>query len=165
MNYLKDFIFLNLITLLPRFHFDQFLRPFLLKLSGASIGKRTKIKSGLIVEPFGMSSNISIGSNVFINTNCRFATRSPITIGDFVSIGPNVNFETVNHFLSHDKKIKTESKPIVISNHVWIGSGVIVLPGVQIESGSIVAAGSVVTRDVPANTMVGGVPAKKLRDL
>ena len=88
-----------------------------------------------------------------------------ITIGKNVLVGPRVMFETVNHGLIFipDKGRDTSTRPIVISDEVWIGAGAIILQGVTVGRGSVIAAGAVVNKDVEAWTLVGGVPAKLIR--
>ena len=109
--------------------------------------------------------NITVGKNVFINTGCRFQDQGGITIGDGVQIGHNVVLATLNHNEDPAKRFQTHPAPIVIGDNVWLAANVTVTPGVTIGEGAIVAAGAVVTRDVPANTVVGGVPAKVIRGI
>lgn len=108
---------------------------------------------------------ISIGKNVFINTSCMFMDRGGITIEDKVLIGPKVNLITENH--PEDPKLRryVYAKPIHIKKGAWIGVGATVLPGVTIGENAIVAAKAVVTKDVPDNTIVGGIPAKVIRKI
>lgn len=107
--------------------------------------------------------NITIGKNVFLNTSCHFQDQGGITIGDGTLIGHNVVLATLNH--NEDPALRDELRPapIVIGKRVWIGANATVTPGVTIGDGAIVAAGAVVTKDVPPNTIVGGVPARILR--
>ncbi|WP_024294083.1 sugar O-acetyltransferase [Lacrimispora indolis] len=109
--------------------------------------------------------NITIGKNVFINSGCRFQDQGGISIGDGALIGHNVVMATLNHDLAPKKRSTLHPAPIVIGENVWIGSNATVLPGVTIGDGAVIAAGAVVTKDVPANTIVGGVPAKVLRNI
>ena len=106
--------------------------------------------------------NIHIGKNVFINSGCRF---QGIYIGDNVLIGHNVVLATLNHNENPQNRGNLIPSPIVIGNDVWIGSSVTILPGVTIGDGAIIAAGAVVTKDVAKNTVVGGVPARYIRDV
>ncbi len=106
-----------------------------------------------------IGKNITVGKGVFINTGCHFGDQGGITIGDDTLFGSNVVLATVNHDLDPAKRRTVHPAPIVIGRNVWIGSSVTIVPGVTIGDGAIVAAGAVVTRDVPPNTMVGGVPA------
>ncbi|MDG5490136.1 DapH/DapD/GlmU-related protein [Psychroserpens sp. SPM9] len=126
------------------------------------------ILSPIFIAPLGRSGNISIGKNTFINMSCRFACpNAKITIGDNVAIGPNVLFETVNHGLIHDdiKGRGTIYKPITVKDKVWIGAGAIILQDVTIGEGAVICAGAVVTKDVDAYCIYGGVPAKKIKTI
>jgi acetyltransferase-like isoleucine patch superfamily enzyme len=109
--------------------------------------------------------NIKVGKNVFVNHACTFMDRGGITIEDDVLIGPRVNLITTGHPISPVNRKATISNPIVIKKNAWLGAGAIVTPGVTIGENSIVAAGAVVTKDVPANTIVAGVPAKKIKSI
>ena len=109
--------------------------------------------------------NIHIGKRVFINMGCKFQDQGGIFIGDGALIGHNVVLATLNHAMSPNHRGTMIPAPIHIGRNVWIGSNATVLPGVTIGDGAIVAAGAVVTRDVPENTIVGGVPARVMRHL
>ena len=109
--------------------------------------------------------NIHIGKNVFINSGCRFQDQGGIYIGDNVLIGHNVVLATLNHNENPQKRGNIIPSPIVIGNDVWVGSSVTIVPGVTIGDGAIIAAGAVVTKDVAKNTVVGGVPARYIRDV
>jgi acetyltransferase-like isoleucine patch superfamily enzyme len=109
--------------------------------------------------------NILIGKNVFFNTGCSFQDRGGITIGDGTMIGMNVTIATLNHGLSLDTRNTTYPSPVNIGENVWIGSNATILPGVTIGDNSVVAAGAVVTKDVPENTVVAGVPAKVVKKI
>lgn len=109
--------------------------------------------------------NIHIGKNVFINMGCKFQDQGGIFIGDGALIGHNVVLATLNHAKSPQDRSSMLPAPIHIGENVWIGANATVLPGVTIGDGAIVAAGAVVTRDIPENTIVGGVPAKVIRTI
>ena len=109
--------------------------------------------------------NIHIGKRVFINMGCKFQDQGGIFIGDGALIGHNVVLATLNHAMSPHNRSTMIPAPIRIGKNVWIGSNAPILPGVTIGDGAIVAAGAVVTRDVPENTIVGGVPARIMRHL
>ena len=109
--------------------------------------------------------NIHIGKHVFINMGCKFQDQGGIFIGDGALIGHNVVLATLNHAMSPRDRSSMVPAPIHIGRNVWIGANATVLPGVTIGDGAIVAAGAVVTKDVPENTIVGGVPAKIIRHL
>lgn len=106
---------------------------------------------------------ITIGKNVFINHACSFLDLGGITIEDNVLIGPRVNLVTENHPSNPAERRSLMTKPIVIRRNAWIGANATILPGVTIGENAIVAAGAVVSKDVPANTIVGGVPAKFIK--
>lgn len=109
--------------------------------------------------------NITLGKNVFINMGCKFQDQGGIFIGDGALIGHNVVLATLNHAMNPQDRGTMIPAPIHIGKNVWIGSNATVLAGVTIGDGAIVAAGAVVTRDVPENTIVGGVPARVIRPL
>lgn len=109
--------------------------------------------------------NITVGKNVFFNTGCSFQDRGGISIGDGTMMGMNVTIATLNHGLPLETRNVTYPSPVIIGDNVWIGSNATILPGVTIGDNSVVAAGAVVTKDVPANTVVAGVPAKELKKI
>lgn len=122
-------------------------------------------KSVCIWPPFytDFGRNIVIGKNVFINSNCTFMDRGGITIGNDTYIAPNVQLTTLNHDYDPEKRHITYSRPITVGEKVWIGMGSIILPGVTIGDGAIVAAGAVAIKDVPPMATVAGVPAKIIK--
>ena len=109
--------------------------------------------------------NITIGKNVFINSCCHFQDQGGIVIGDGALIGHNVILATLNHDFLPEKRATTHPAPIKIGKNVWIGAGVTVVPGVTIGDNSIIAAGAVVTKDVPEMAVVGGVPARVIKQI
>ena len=109
--------------------------------------------------------NIHIEKNVFINSGCRFQDQGGVYIGENSLIGHNVVIATLNHEMDPYHRADIHPKPIHIGKRVWIGSGSILLPGVTIGDNSIVGAGSVVTKDVPPDTIVAGNPAKFIKNL
>ena len=109
--------------------------------------------------------NIHIGKNVFINMGCKFQDQGGIFIEDGALIGHNVVLATLNHAASPKDRGSMIPAPIRIGKNVWVGANAVILPGVTIGDGAIVAAGAVVNRDVPENTVVGGVPAKVIRTI
>ena len=128
------------------------------------IGKPVDESFGLF-PPFctDCGKNITVGKNVFINSGCRFQDQGDITIGDGTLIGHNVVLATLNHGISPDERHDLFPAPIHIGKNVWIGANATVLPGVTIGDNAVIAAGAVVTKDVPANVVVAGVPAKVIR--
>ena len=109
--------------------------------------------------------NLKIGRNVFINSCCQFQDQGGITIGDGTLVGPKTVIATLNHHQNPSKRANLIPKPVVIGKNVWIGANVTILPGVTIGDGAIIAAGAVVNKDVRENTIVGGVPAKYIKDV
>jgi acetyltransferase-like isoleucine patch superfamily enzyme len=123
--------------------------------------------STIIFAPFytNFGRFIQIGKNVFINHACSFLDMGGITIEDEVLIGPKVNLITENHPLNPADRKSLISKPILIKRNAWIGANATILPGVTIGENAVVAAGAVVARDVPDNSIVGGVPAKLIKHI
>ena len=109
--------------------------------------------------------NIHVGRNVFINACCQFQDQGGIYIGDGSLIGHSVVLATLNHGLDPQDRQNLYHAPIRIGRGVWIGAHATVLAGVTIGDNAVVAAGAVVTKDVPADAIVGGVPAKFIRSI
>ncbi|MGT2649792.1 DapH/DapD/GlmU-related protein [Streptococcus troglodytae] len=109
--------------------------------------------------------HIRLGRDVFINKEAFFVDLGGITLEDRVLIGPRVTLITVNHILDPAKRCGLAVKPILIQKNAWLGAGVTVLPGVTIGENAVVGANSTVTKDMPANTIVAGTPARILKSL
>lgn len=109
--------------------------------------------------------NIHVGCNTFINGGCHFQDQGGVYIGDGCLIGHNVVIATLNHELAPARRANLVPAPVRLGDNVWVGSNATILPGVTIGDGSVVAAGAVVTKDVPPMTVVGGVPAKAIRSI
>ena len=109
--------------------------------------------------------HINIGKNVFINFDCTFLALGGITIEDDVLIGPKVSLITENHPLNPQERNGLIGKPIHIKKNAWIGASATILPGVTIGENAVIAAGAVVSKDVPDNTVVGGIPAKFIKTI
>lgn len=111
--------------------------------------------------------NIHVGHDFLSNYNLTILDMAPVTIGNHVMIGPNCGIYTVNHPMTPNgrRQYLAQAKPVTIGNDVWFGGSVTVLPGVTIGNNVVVAAGAVVTKDIPDNTLVAGVPAKPIRSL
>lgn len=109
--------------------------------------------------------HLSIGRNVFINFNCTFLALGGIVIEDNVLIGPDVKIISEGHPLSPAERQSLVPGKICIKQNAWIGAGATILSGISIGENAVVAAGAVVTRDVPANTVVAGIPAKVVRSI
>ncbi|KAA6378725.1 MAG: putative sugar O-acetyltransferase, partial [Streblomastix strix] len=129
----------------------------------------------ILLPPFqaDYGCHISIGSNSFINVNAMLQDTAPITIGDDVKFGPNVSLITAGHSLRFEERQFITgvmenleyALPITVCNGVWIGANVTVMPGVIIGERAVIGAGSVVTRDVPPDTIVAGNPAKVIKTI
>lgn len=129
-----------------------------------------KIGKNCTIEPnfrcdYGM--NIELGDSFYANDDCVILDCAKVSIGNNVMLGPRVNLFTATHPI--DAEIRNAgleyAKPIVIEDNVWIGGNATILPGITIKENSIIAAGAVVTKDVPANSIVGGNPAKLIRKI
>lgn len=130
------------------------------------IGKEIDEHFGLF-PPFttDCGKNINIGKGVFINAGCRFQDQGGITIGDSSLIGHNVVITTLNHSFAPENRGDMIPVPVVIGKRVWIGSNSTILPGVTIGDNAIIGAGSVVTKDIPANMIAVGNPAKVIKSI
>ena len=138
-------------------------RAVLAELLG-TLGDETHITPPLSVD---YGENLHVGARTFINNNLTALDVAAITIGDDCQIGPNVQLLTPTHPIEpQPRRDKLEAaKPITIGDNVWLGGGVIVCPGVTIGSDSVIGAGSVVTRDIPARVVAVGNPARVIREL
>lgn len=144
------------------YHTPEEIRSLMSKLIGKTVDE-----SFAMFPPFytDCGKNITIGKNVFINAGCKFQDQGGITIGDGSLVGHNVVMATLNHDLAPENRSTMYPAPIVAGKNVWIGSNATILAGVAIGDGAVIAAGAVVTKDVPANTIVGGVPAKFIKNV
>ncbi len=145
-----------------RYHEPEELARLMSELIGKPVGEGFGLFPPFYTD-FG--KNITIGANVFINAGCKFQDQGGIIIGDGALIGHNVVLATLNHDLAPEKRQQLHPAPIHIGKGVWIGANATVTSGVTIGDNAVVAAGAVVNRDVPANTVVGGVPAKVIKTL
>lgn len=145
-----------------KYHEPEEVRTLFSKIIGADVDR-----SFCLFPPFytDFGKNIHIGKNVFINSGCHFQDQGGVTIGDGSLIGHNVVLATINHGFDPARRGDNHPAPIVIGKNVWIGSNATVLPGVIIGDGAIVAAGAVVTKNVSTNTVVGGVPARIIKNI
>lgn len=124
--------------------------------------------SFFLIPPFYTTGgpDMTIGRNVFVNQNCTFYDLGGLEIGDDVMIGPNVSLITSGHPMApSQRRAGVTAAPIKIERNVWIAANVTVIGGVTIGENSVVAAGSVVTKDVPANSLVGGNPARVIKSI
>lgn len=111
--------------------------------------------------------NTTVGDNFFLNVNCKLMDSGKITIGNNVYIAPNVCIITEEHAMDVEQRLAglEYTHPVVIGDNVWICAGAIVLPGVTIGSNSVIGAGSIVTKDIPPNSLAVGNPCKVIREL
>lgn len=136
------------------------VRALLTELTGKPIDD-----SVVVFPPFHseFGKNLTLGRGVFINLGCRFQDTGGIAIGDGTLIGHGSTLTTLNHHVDPDRRADMVPAPIRVGRKVWLGAAVTVVPGVTIGDGAIVGAGAVVTKDVPPNAIVAGVPAKLIR--
>lgn len=144
---------LHLVGCVVPFHH---IRRACYRLAGMQIAQGTSIHMHLTVYH---PSGIRIGQDTIVGERCTLDGRAPLTIGDHVDIASEVMVYNSEHNV-HDPHFKATTAPVTIEDYVFVGPRAIILPGVTIRKGAVVAAGAVVTRDVEANTIVGGVPAK-----
>lgn len=144
------------------YHGPEEVRKLLSELFGYPVPQSLRVFPPFYAD-FG--KNIAVGENVFINACCHFQDHGGVTIGDGCQIGHNVVFATLNHGLSPEERKSTYPAPIVLGKNAWIGSNAAILQGVTIGDNAVVGAGAVVTKDVAANTVVGGVPAKFIKSI
>lgn len=144
------------------YHEPQEIRALFSALTGTTIDD-----SFNLFPPFysDFGKNIRVGKNVFINAGCHFQDQGGIRIGDGALIGHNVVLATLNHDIDPENRGTMHPASIVIGKNVWVGSNATILPGINIGDGAIIAAGAVVTKDVDENTIVGGIPAKLIRQI
>ncbi|MDJ0755184.1 MAG: DapH/DapD/GlmU-related protein [Ardenticatenaceae bacterium] len=157
------------ILLAPIPHeFGVRIRTLLMRLLGFRIGRGT-VFIGLPTFLGGRQviRNFKIGSLGLINVQCLIDCSGPVILGDNVYIGPRVQLITGDHEIGTKGRRASHlrPKPIRIHSGTWVGSGAIILPGVTIREGCIIAAGAVVTKDFPPNQLIAGIPAKSIREL
>ena len=142
------------------YHNQEEINSLLCELFGRPVGKGFKMFPPFYTD-FG--KNTHIGDDVFINACCNFQDHGGVYIGDNVLIGSYVVFATINHGQRPEERGSNFPAPIHIGNGVWIGSHATILPGVTVGDNAIIAAGAVVNKDVPAEAVAGGVPAKVIK--
>lgn len=136
------------------------VRALLAELTGRAVAASVTVFPPFYSE-FG--KNLELGEGVFVNMGCRFQDTGGIRIGEGTLIGHGSTLTTLNHAVDPDRRADMVPAPVVIGRKVWLGAGVTVVPGVTIGDGAIVGAGAVVTKDVPADAVVAGVPARLIR--
>jgi len=139
------------------------LRQRLLRWMGVKLSHSTRVAGG----GFLSGCRLITGSNCYINRHYCFDTNAPIILGNDVCIGHGVTFVTTNHEMSNPYRRAGESKPlsIIVEDGVWIAANVTLLPGITVGRGAVIAAGAVVIKDVPANSLVAGIPARVIKTL
>ncbi len=143
-----------------KYHTPEEIREIMAELTGKKIDGTFRMFPPFYTD-FG--KNITIGKNVFINSGCHFQDQGGIEIGDGCLIGHNVVLATINHDLYPENNRINHYAPIKLGKSVWVGSNATILSGVTVGDWAVIAAGAVVTRDVPPLTVVGGVPAKVIK--
>lgn len=144
------------------YHTTEEVRNLLSRLFGKTVDESFRVFPPFYTD-FG--KNITVGKNVFINACCHFQDHGGVSLGDGCQIGHNVVFATLNHGLAPEDRQTTYPAPITLGKNVWVGSNSTILQGVTIGDNAVIAAGAVVTKDVPENTIVGGVPARIIRKI
>ena len=145
-----------------KYHSPEEIVDIFTELTGRKVDKSFRLFPPFYTD---CGKNIKIGKNVFINSCCRFQDQGGIDIGDNVLIGHNTTIATLNHEYNPKKRANLTLAAVKISDNVWIGSDCTILPGVQINEGAIIGAGSVVTKNVPKNCIVAGNPAKIIKEI
>ena len=138
------------------------IRELLSQITGSEIDESVAVFTPLYIN---YGKNTKIGKNVFINFDCVFLGLGGITIEDNVLIAPKVSLLSEGHPVSPNERQSLVPGKIHIKTNAWIGAGVTILPGVTIGENSVVAAGAVVSKNVPANTVVGGIPSKIINSI
>lgn len=155
---------MNLLFALPRYKIFTFLKVLLLKSMGAKIGKHSYIYPGVWITP---GKNLVIGDEVDLAKDVLITTKGGVKIGDRALIGYRTQILSSNHTIppiGEPFPISGDSfAPIIIEDDVWIGANCIITAGVTIGEGAVIAAGSVVTKNIPPNAIAGGVPARIIK--
>ena len=144
------------------YHTDEELIALMSRLVGYRVDDGFRLFPPVYTD-FG--KNIKIGKDVFVNSGCCFQDQGGVTLGDGCLVGHNVVFATLDHDKRPGRRGDMTAAPIVVGKDVWIGAHATILKGVTIGDGAIVAAGAVVTRDVPPNTIAAGVPARVVKTI
>jgi acetyltransferase-like isoleucine patch superfamily enzyme len=159
---------LNYLTnhLIPHMPLYSVRHAWYRRVLGVRLGRSSGIHLGCYLWCFGPSrlrrdGYLTIGEHTRINRRCLLDARGPVRIGDNVSVSPEVAIITTQHRMD-DPAFAVESRPVVIEDHAWIGMRAVIMPGVTVGRGAVVATGAVVTRDVPPLAVVGGVPARQI---
>lgn len=160
-------ILIHIVNLLSNILGNDFisceLRKLLFQVLGAKFGKGSVIHGG----GYLYGGGLVVGNKCHINRNCYFDVTELVSCGDYVTVGHGVTFITSKHNIgdSNCRAGAVTGFPIAVKDGVWIGANATILPGITVESGAIIAAGAVVTKNVPANVVVAGIPATTIREL
>ncbi len=144
------------------YHTPEKQRALLEELTGEKLDEKFCLFPPIYTD-FG--KNLRFGKNVFVNSGCCFQDQGGIDIGDNCLIGHQVVFATLNHDLDPAKRAGMHPAPIKLGRNVWVGAHATILAGVTVGDDAVIAAGAVVTKDVPAGAVVGGVPAKIIKHI
>lgn len=145
-----------------KYHTPEEIRELFSKLIGKHVPETFCLFPPFYTE---CGKNITLGENVFINACCKFQDQGGITIGDGCLFGHSVTIATLNHEFNPEKRASIMPNPVKIGKNVWVGSNSTILSGVEIGDGAIIGAGSIVTKNVPKNTIVAGNPARIIRKI
>jgi maltose O-acetyltransferase len=165
--HLRYLIARMLIAPIPNYTGERY-RGIIFKLMGFDIGYGSGFSGAPAISgPRPLQANLHIGKHCWFNCGCIFDVGAPISIGNDISVGHQVMFITTSHEIgTHGRRAGDLTvAPITIGDGVWLGARCMILPGVTVGTGCVVAAGAVVTRDIPPNILVGGVPARPLRQI
>ena len=154
---LKLYMCNNWISIVP----SHFIRnSYYTKIMGFSIGKDSTFLMRCV---FDFKEGLSIGENSVVNARCRIDNRGGIRIGDNVSISSDVIILTADHDMDSPDFVG-RNRPVIIDDYVWVGTAAMIMPGVTIGKGAVVAAGAIVTKDVAPYHVVAGIPAKFIKE-
>lgn len=162
MNYAADEAQKITAKINGSYHTQEELRALVSELVGYEVPETFRLFPP-IYSDYG--KNITLGENVFINSGCCFQDQGGIAIGDGCLIGHQVVIATLNHDPSPETRASMTPKKVTLGKNVWVGSHATILPGVSVGDGSIIAAGAVVTKDVPPGCVAAGVPARVIKRL
>ncbi|MBC1492470.1 sugar O-acetyltransferase [Listeria booriae] len=151
-----------IIELNTQYHTKEKILRYLEEITGKAVDSSVDISLPFYSD-FG--KHITFGKNIFINQNVTFVDLGGIVIEDEVLIGPGATLITVNHLLNPENRRGLRVAPICIKKNAWIGANATILPGITVGENSVVAASAIVTKDVPDNVIVAGVPAKQISNI